>query len=160
MKTPWEKKKEKANAPLGFITRLNAFRDPTPGEIARAIAVETDSWQKTKGTRPYLVSAEYKTPLGHGINLKRTREPGGRLDGPEYDKAIYSYVDTPMDHYDILKEQGIDVSKYENPYNFFQKSFFKIKDWYKSKIDPDYEPPIRLRLTKDFIKTFGIKEKK
>jgi hypothetical protein len=156
--TPWANILARRKANIGFITRLQAFDEPTPEMKASALALEINKWQETIGKRPYSVSAEYKTPLGPGINLKRTREPGGRLDGPEYQSALHMYVVTPMDHFDILKSQGIDVSRYEKHPNIFQRAFDKIYDWFKLRKDPDY---IRLpRLSKEFIETFKIKEKK
>jgi len=153
-RTPWEAVLERRKANIGFVTRTDAFENPTDGMKAQALAIETKKWQETIGKKPFHLGNEYSVPKGHGINLLRTREPGGKLDGPEYDMAIGAYITTPMDHYDILKAQGIDVSRYENPPNIFHK----IYDWIKCKFEDNYERGPRL--TKEFLENFSVKEKK
>lgn len=123
MRSPWQKLLEKKAANIGFMSRLGAFRDPTPSEKASALAIEINSWQATKGTRPYSISAEYKTPLGHGFNLKANRQFQEPLKGPKRIDAIEAYIETPMD------AGVIDITPY------IQHSiWFKFKRWIKKKI--------------------------
>jgi hypothetical protein len=152
--TRWEQWIKRRSDNIGFITRAGGFKPPTEAEIAAAKAIEINAWQRTKGEIPYHVSASYALPKGHGINLLRTREPGGKLDGPEYTKSVESYILTPIDHHGILKAHGIDVSRYERPPNIFMR----IIDWFKKKKDPDYERGPRL--TAEFIDSMTSKEKK
>jgi hypothetical protein len=158
----WEYWIQRRKENIGYVSKLGAFKPLTEAEKAASLAIEIQSWQASKGTRldGWHTSSSYSAPLGTGINLKRTREPGGRLDGPEYNKAIDVYVTTPMDHYGILKAQGIDVSKWTKKPTVFHKLFWKIQDWYCSRKDEYYESPDRIRLRKEFIKMFTIKEKK
>lgn len=154
-KNPWVIAIERRNANIGFLTRAGGLNPPTEAQIAASKAIEINAWQRTKGAVPYKISDEYKIPKGHGINLLRTREPGGKLDGPERNGSIVAYITTPMDHFDILKSQGIDVSKYAKPPNIFMK----IIDWFKRKYrDSEYERGPRL--TKEFIDSMTFKEKK
>ncbi len=123
-KTDWEKYLERKKANIGFITRGKAFREPSPGEMAQALGLEIESWQKSKGTKNYKIGNEYKIPnrtgwpwnshlyKGAGINLRATRNFEEPLTGPEVAKAIEAYVNTPMDKDGILKSQGIDVEPY------------------------------------------------
>lgn len=164
IKTAWQEIIERRNKNIGFITRTGAFSEPNEAQKAAALAIETQNWSETRtswsphkwapaapGKKTWTTGPEYTTPVGHGINLKRTREPGGKLNGPEYQSAMHAYVVTPMDHYGILKAQGVDVSRYE------RKSLFKkIYDWFKRKIDNEYKP--QPWLTKEFIEQFKIKE--
>lgn len=150
----WEKFLERRKANIGFITRGKAFRDPTPAEMATAVQLEIKSWQETKGKTPYKVSAEYKIAKGHGINLLRTREFDEPLKGLARERAIKAYIETPIDKDGILKSQGIDVSLYERRPNIFQR----IYDWFIRKTGPDYERGERL--SKEFIDSFNLKEKK
>lgn len=161
MNTPWIEIIRRRKENIGFVGKLGAFKPATEAEKAIALAREIQSWQASKGTRleGWKVSESYSIPKGSGINLLRTREPGGRLDGPEWNGAIVAYVDTPMDHHGILKAQGIDVGKWEKKPTIFHKLFWKIQDWFH-RYDDEYEPPNRIRLSKEFIKMFTIKEKK
>lgn len=164
IKTAWEEVIQRRKENIGFLTRTGAFCEPTEAEKAAALSIELNNWSETRsswaptkgalpspGKKTWTTSFEYTTPLGAGINLKRTREPGGKLDGPEYYSAMHVYVVTPMDHYGILKAQGIDVSKYEKM-PFLQK----IYNWFRKKINDEYEP--KPWLTKEFIEQFKIKE--
>lgn len=160
MTTPWVQWIEKRNKNIGFASKVGAFKPPTPAEKAAALSIETVAWQLSQGKRTFTASEEYRIPVGHGINLLRTREPGGRLDGPEYKSALESYVTTPMDHHDILKAQGIDVTRYEILPNIFQKLVYKMIDWFMHFQNDEYESPDRTRLTPEFIETFSLKEKK
>lgn len=110
--TDWEKFLERKKANIGFITRGKAFRDPTPAEMATAVQLEIKSWQDTKGKTPYKIGQEYITPVGHGINLLRTREFEEPINGLEREKSIKAYIETPMDKDGILAKQNIDVSIY------------------------------------------------
>ncbi len=112
MKTDWEKYLDRRTKNLGFMSRLGAFRDPTPAEIQRAILIETKAWQESKGKKTYSTSAEYavsrkneKPTLNHIdlINIKR-KHP-----------AVQAYVNTLMDPENILRMQGIDVERFEQP---------------------------------------------
>lgn len=152
-------RKRKEN--IGFVSKLGAFKEITEEEKALSLAIEIQSWQASKGTRlpGWKVSESYFDPKGHGINLLRTREPGGKLDGPEWDGAIIAYIQTPMDHYGILKAQGIDVSRYEIKPTIFRKIFCWFQDWLHRN-DKEYEPPNRTRLTQEFINQMTFKEKK
>jgi hypothetical protein len=109
----WEKFLERKKANIGFITRGKAFREPTPGEMAQAVGIEIESWQKSKGKKNYKVSDEYKFPKGYGINLKATRSFEEPLTGPEVARAIDAYVNTPMDQEGILQSQGVDLERYK-----------------------------------------------
>lgn len=160
--TDWQRWIERRNKNIGLIGRYYKFQPPTEAEKAIALAREIESWQASKGTRleGWKVSESYSTPKGAGINLLRTREPGGKLDGPEYTGALNAYRTTPMDHHDILKSQGIDVSKWEKKQSIFSKMFWKAWDYFMKQDDPDYEPPNRTRLTEEFIDMMTFKEKK
>ena len=91
--TDWDKKKSKATENIGFISRSGWFREPSPAEIARAIIIETESWQMTKGLKPYTLSAEYKTPKGHEHNLLQINE-NEKLERKL--NAIQAYRNIPM----------------------------------------------------------------
>lgn len=160
MKSPWVEILERRKANIGFASKVGGLKPPTPGEKAAALSIEMASWQLSQSKKTWTVSSEYSFPLGTGINLKRTREPGGKMDGPEYNNAIHAYLVTPMDHHDILKAQGIDVSKWEQKPNMFQKLFWNLMDLFNRQFNPEYESPERIRFTKEFIEMFGIKEKK
>jgi hypothetical protein len=152
--TDWEKFLERRKANIGFMTRGKAFRHPTPGEMESSLAKEIKSWQDSKGKLNYKISAPYDIPKGKGINLLATRELGEPITGHEREKAIEAYINTDMDEKGILKSQNIDVSVYERRPNIFNR----IYDWFIKKTGPDYERGARL--TKEFIDSFNIKEKK
>ena len=48
-KSDWEKKLEPRKANIGFLTRSDAFAEPTPAQRAAALAHETKSWQASIG---------------------------------------------------------------------------------------------------------------
>ena len=116
MKNEWGKKIKKRTDNIGFISRSNAFRDPSPAEISAAMAKEIESWQATKGKKTYRLSADYSIPKGYGINLKADQYYESRIH------ATYAYINTPMD------AGNVDVTPYTNPKTRFQK----IKDWFKT----------------------------
>ena len=159
--TPWEEVLERRKKNIGILGRYYDFKPLTEAQKAAALAIEIKSWQESKGTRlkGWKVSDAYSIPKGPGINLLRTREPGGKLDGPEYNGAIVAYVNTPMDHHGILKAQGIDVRQWERKPTIFHKLWWKFQDWLHRN-DEEWNPPNRTRLTSEFIKMFSIKEKK
>lgn len=111
MPSPWEVKKAKRSANIGFISKLNAFKDPTPAEKASALATEINSWQASIKKTPYSISAEYSMPQGQGFNLKQDTH----LQLERMEEAKIAYLTTPMDDGGILKAQGINVTPYENP---------------------------------------------
>jgi len=113
----WEKFLERRKKNLGFVTRLGAFHNPTEAEKAAALEIEINSWQATKGTRPFTVSAEYSNPLGHGINLKATRDVGEKAEHRE--EAIKAYINTDMD---IGRDLWIDTDWWTG-----------LKLWFKGK---------------------------
>lgn len=159
--TPWQAILDRRKANIGFATKVGGLRPPTPAEKNIALSIEMAAWQLSQSKKTWhLNGSEYSTPIGPGINLLRTREPGGKLNGPEYNKAIDAYVHTPMDHHGILKAQGIDVSRWEIKQTIFHKIIYKLIDWYRLKKNDEYEPPNRTRLTEEFIEMFSIKEKK
>lgn len=94
--TDWDKLKEKKTKNIGFVSRANAFRSPSPAEVARAIMVETEAWQKTKGNK-IRISAEYNISKGtFGINLlKNSYFDQGRKESIRLD-AMDAYIKTPM----------------------------------------------------------------
>jgi len=97
--TDWEKYLKRKSDNIGFISRLGAFRDPTPAEIARAIMIETESWQKSIGKKNYKVGKEYSTPIYKNINDYGITTKGHREEGDPHtfrNKAIKTYVDTPI----------------------------------------------------------------
>lgn len=99
-KSDWEKKIEKRTANLGFISRINAFREPSDAEKASALAIETKSWQETKGKKPYTLGMDYSTSvyksIGHyGQNIKATRADGQKAEHRK--EAIEAYIETPID---------------------------------------------------------------
>jgi hypothetical protein len=165
--TPWEQILERRKKNIGLIGKYYTFKPPTEAEKAVALAREIESWQASKGIRlpGWKVSESYSIPKGAGINLLRTREPGGKPDNTDcsmyshWFKAVDAYVHTPMDHFGILKAQGIDVSRWERKPTIFHKLFWKFQNWIHRE-DYDWEPPNRTRLTKEFIKMFTIKENK
>jgi hypothetical protein len=108
----WEKFLERRKANIGFITRGKAFRDPSDGEKAAALAHETKMWQESQGKLNYKISAPYNIAKGKGINLLATREFEEPIKGPERERAIDAYMNTPMDPKGILKSIGIDVEPY------------------------------------------------
>lgn len=158
----WKELIDRRTANIGYGSKLGHFKPLTDAEKAAALAIEIQNWQASKGTRlkGWSIGESYADPLGSGINLKRTREPGGKLDSPEYQSALHMYEVTPMDHFGILKAQGVDVSKYEIPPTRIEKMIWKLQDWLGLKNDDEYEPPDRTRLTKEFMETFSVKEKK
>ena len=160
--TNWERWIERRKQNIGLVRKYYKFTPPTEAEKAASLAIEIQSWQASKGTRleGWKVSDSYSDPKGHGINLLRTREPEGKLDGPEYTKAINAYITTPMDHHNILKSQGIDVSIWEEKPSIFSKMFWKAWDYLMKQTDPEYEYPDRTRLTEEFIDMMTFKEKK
>ena len=132
-KTDWEKKLEKATKNIGFITRSNAFSEPTAAEKARALAIETESWQRTQKSgwkSSWKVSAPYAVAKGAGTNLRATRRCGEPLGKNRRDRAITAFVNTPMDKDGVLKSLGINVKQYEKPKTLFGK----IYDWFKRVI--------------------------
>jgi hypothetical protein len=74
-KTQWELTKERRTANIGYVSKLNAFRDPTPAEQYVALVKEIESWQSTKGTKSYKIGPAYSIPQGHGINLLQDKKP-------------------------------------------------------------------------------------
>jgi hypothetical protein len=179
----WELWLERRKKNIGYITRTDAFAEPTEAQKTAALKIEAKNWDETrtswadqrpgmtcdgrmrtfcgpatKGKTTFTIGEEYSIPLGHGINLLRTREPDGRLDGPEYTSAFNAYIVTPMDPHGILKAQGIDVSRYEKKPTIFHKLLWKLQDWWNRK-NEDYGPN-RTRLTKEFIDSMTFKEKK
>lgn len=133
-KTDWDKRKEKSEKNLGFISRTGAFRDPTPAEKAQAIAIETESWQASKGKflgGGWKVSAAYSIPKGAGRNLRADRVDGEPINGIQREVAMQAYIDTPMDNKEgTLKAMGIDVRKYEHPKSLWEKTrdgFFAVE---------------------------------
>lgn len=120
----WEKFLEKRKANIGFITRGRAFRDPTPAEMSVAIQTEIKSWQSTIGKSPYKLSAAYSISKGSGVNLLRTRECEEPIKGIEREKAIDSYIKTPMDEKGILREEGIDLEQFKWKEIGIIKAFF------------------------------------
>lgn len=92
-KTPWEKYKEKRTANIGYVSKLNAFRDPTPSEQYVALIKEIESWQSTKGTTPYKVGAAYSTSKGHNINLLQDKKPFDLA----MKRAKIAYMETKME---------------------------------------------------------------
>lgn len=133
-KTPWEKIKEKRSANIGFVSRLNAFKEPTPAEKATAMATEINSWQATIKTTPYHLSAEYSIPKGHGFNLLQDTT----MQSERIAEAEVVYLTTPMDQNDELKDLGIDVSPYENPPTRLQKikRMFAHTPWWEDVLVP------------------------
>lgn len=114
MKNPWQKKIEKRTENIGFLSRTNAFREPTPFEKAQALAIETNSWQESRGVKPYTVSAEYFIPRA---SMQTIITPG-----PFHaDLAVKAYMETKMD-----AGPNIDVSQYE-PKTWKQTIMSKIK---------------------------------
>lgn len=96
-KTAWDKEIEKRTSNIGFISRSNAFREPTPSEKASALAAETISWQETIGKRPYRIIGEYNISKGFGINLKSTRQYHEILKIYNRSEAEKKYIETEMD---------------------------------------------------------------
>ena len=113
----WQKYLERRSKNLGFASRLGAFRDPTPAEKATAIAIEIDSWQATKGVKPYTLSAEYSKPLGHGFNLK----PDLSLKVDLRERAIKAYIETPMN------AGTVDVTPYLEKQSLLSLLWFQFK---------------------------------
>ena|ERR1700677_2154237 len=109
----WDKFLERKKANIGFITRGNAFGEPTPAEMASALAKEIESWQQSMGKSPFKISAEYSISKGFGFNLKADREFGEPLTGPQLARAIDAYVNTPMDKDGILESQGVDLERFK-----------------------------------------------
>lgn len=117
VKSNWQKKIEKRTDNIGFISRLNAFREPTQAEKAAALIKEIESWQSTRGVKPYSISAEYSIPQGHGFNLKQdTQKPNNN----HIKSAIEAYMHTPMG-------LEMDTSTYENPLTLLQRIIRQIK---------------------------------
>lgn len=109
-KTDWDKLKEKKTSNIGFISRSNAFREPTEAERARAVMIETQSWQEGRGKKPYTVSAEYSVAKGAGINLKGdTQFDEARKNSFKLD-AIDAYINTPMG-IEFKKEEKITTGR-------------------------------------------------
>src|ERR1700743_3204568 len=117
----WDKLIERKKANIGFITRGKAFREPTAGEMKSALSIEIESWQKSKGKLNYKLSAPYSVAKGKGINLLATREFEEPIKGPELQRAIEAYINTPMDEKGTLKSLGIDVE----PYRWHEIGIFK-----------------------------------
>lgn len=109
----WEKFLERRKANIGFSTRGKAFRAPTEGEKAQAMAIEIKSWQESQGKKNYTVSLEYKISKGMGFNLLTDRELGVAFKGENVSRAIDAYINTPMDKEGILKSQGIDTQRFK-----------------------------------------------
>lgn len=123
-KSDWDKVVEKRTKNIGFASRLGAFKDPTPAEIAAAMAIEIESWQKTKGTRPFKVSGEYAVPFGHGKNLRATGESSVSYEGML--RGVRAYQETPMDPDGVLRSLGIDIDRYTQ--QTFKTRFKRIRD--------------------------------
>lgn len=120
VKSDWDQKVERRTANIGFISRLNAFREPTEFEKAKALATEINSWQASKGTLGgWRTSAEYSIPIGHQV--KNNEKWDNRIN-----MAKEAYVNTPMDKTGALRALGIDVDAYK-PKPFTQKLIEQIK---------------------------------
>ena len=128
MKTDWEKYLDRRTKNLGFMSRLGAFRDPTPAEIQRAILIETEAWQQSKGKKTY------KTSLEYSISKK---EEGFTVSIMPKESAVKAYVKTLMDPENILRMQGIDVERFERPPSFFKKLFNKISSVFAKHTHPN-----------------------
>lgn len=127
LSNPWKKLLEKRTANIGFISRTNAFKDPSPAEIARAIMIETESWKNTKGQVTWTVSAPYSRPLGKGINLMRTREAEEPILGPIRQSALSAYVTTPMN----VGSPEIKIETQRPEYGYKKVGIFqRIYDWW------------------------------
>lgn len=128
-KTDWDKKIEKRTANIGFISRSNAFKEPTPAEKAAALAIETKSWEETANSgwkAAWKVSAPYSTSRGAGVNLRIDTIENRKKLAERRERAIQAYLKTPMDKNGVLKSLGIDVKPYENPPTFLEKCKKKI----------------------------------
>ena len=110
----WDKYLEKRTKNIGFRTRLGAFRDPTPAEKAAALAIEIDSWQATKGIKPYTVSAEYSKPMTASTFFDNREEM--------YRNAAKAYIETPM-----YAGPRIDVTPYLEKQSLLSLLWFQLK---------------------------------
>jgi len=103
----WQKYIDRKTAPMGYATRLGAFREPTPAEKSLALLYEIESWQKSRGIRPYKISAEY--------SVSQCKELGTSLYDPvnRIPKAVEAYINTPMQIVGKFKDAGIDIEVYK-----------------------------------------------
>lgn len=125
MKSDWEKTVERKTSNIGFVTKVGGLREWTIAEKTAALYKEIESWQKTKGTKPYKVSAEYPAPHNNGIHCKGVAMEMLYEYVEKNKRAGNAYLNTQMDPYGILKNQGIDVSQYEKT-TFFKRIKRKI----------------------------------
>lgn len=110
----WEKFLKRRSDNIGFISRLGAFKDPTPAEIARAIMIETKSWQKSIGKKPYTTSQEYKTPIKiNTIRVTHRKE------------AIAAYLETPIN---IGKETWLVMDWWTAIRHWFKGNKIKLEE--------------------------------
>lgn len=125
-KTDWDKKIEKKDANLGFITKLDAFY-PSDTKKAIALEIEINSWQKSIGKKTYTVSGEYSVPKGHGFDLKVDYEESVEAS---FTLAKIAYVYTPMDPEHKLTGLAAQVVKeLTHPPSTWQKT----KSWVLNK---------------------------
>lgn len=88
MSNPWEKKIEERTRNIGFVSRLGAFREPTPAEKEAALCIEIKSWQATVGKKTYSTSAEYNIPI---------KTEYKKIVPTHRQEAINAYIGTPID---------------------------------------------------------------
>jgi hypothetical protein len=119
--TDWEKFLERRSKNIGFISKLNAFREPTSLEKAEALEIETKRWQETIGKRPFHLGTEYSISRGYEYDINN---PDNFV---KKDAAIKAYVNTPMDPNGILASQEIDVERYKwRKIGILKAIFYKI----------------------------------
>lgn len=104
----WEKWLKRKKDGLGFMTRLNAWGEPTEAEKAAALAIETNSWKESKGKK-IKQSAVYSIPIyrsisDYGQNIHATRIDGQPTE--RRDEAIKAYIETPID---MGKEMWVEM---------------------------------------------------
>lgn len=106
--TDWEKTKNRRTANIGFISRGNAFRDSTPAETARALMIEIESWQATKGNK-LKKTEEYSRSIGRPSCSLKEDKFSSILVTDQGKRAVKAYIETPIDT--ELKEQIKRINK-------------------------------------------------
>ncbi len=131
-KSDWEKYLERRTNNIGFVSKLGAFRDPTPAEKAAALAIETKAWQESVGQKSWALSEEYSIPYGPGINLKSEENK------PRLEMSKDAYIKTKMELVGKYQQLQIDLKVYNM--NWFQKIWYQLTSILKrrSKIKAGY----------------------
>jgi hypothetical protein len=122
--TKWEEFLDRRTKNIGFLSRGNAFREPTPAEKAAALAIEIESWQASIGKKTFTTGEEYSVSKSFPNGVKKEDIPSRGIYTDMRPKAIKAYIETPMD-----VGGAIDITQYISRPTLLQK----IMNWFRRK---------------------------